>query len=182
MIPESLTLIERQILINQYQILASIADHSEKETHLRRIEILEKGYTGLYTRVFNELYEEVPISVYNNIEAVLAMYKLINDSVKSLTEEERELLELHTLEFEGFDNNDGMYYHMMSYLVDRMGEHSDYKGRELKSHNPSSMIKYNKMLAVFNRVKIPSGTLYTSSNLQEFIDALTDRKEQVEEN
>jgi len=180
MIPESLTLVERQILINQYQILSIEADYQEREMHQRRIEILEKGYTGLYPKVFNSLYEEVPISVYDEIEAVLAMYKLINDSIRSLTAEQRELLLLDSLEFEGFDQNNGMYYHMMSYLVDKMGEHSDYRGRELKSHKSSSMIKYHKMLSVYNRLKVTEGGFYSTTDLQEFIDAVSIMKEEVQ--
>ncbi|MCE7041654.1 YfbU family protein [Dyadobacter sp. CY312] len=178
MIPESLTLVERQLLINQYQILSKEADYNEREMYQRRIEILEKGYTGLYPKVFNALYEEVPISVYDEIESVLAMYKLINESVRSLTVEERELLQLDLLEFEGFDHNNGMYYHMMSYLVDKMGEHSDYRGRELKSHNPSCMIKYNKMLAIFNKIKVAKGSFYTATHLQEFIDSVANMRQE----
>lgn len=81
MIPESIPLIERQILINQCKILSFIGDEKERELNEKRIEILEKGYTGLYPKVFNNLYEEVPISVYSEITDIMKMYRRINDSI-----------------------------------------------------------------------------------------------------
>lgn len=178
MIPESITLLERQLLINQYKILAALGDETNVEQNLKRIEILEKGYTGLYPKVFNTLYEEVPISVYTEIEDILKMYKKINDSIRLLPDEEKELLNLASIEFEGFDHNNGMYYHMMSYLVEKMNEHQDYKDRELKSHNSSCMIKYNKMLRINSKFNESESYIYSLSDLQKFVDVLAEITEQ----
>ena len=178
MIPESITLLERQLLINQYKILAVLGDEINIEQNLKRIEILEKGYTGLYPKVFNTLYEEVPISVYKEIEDILKMYKRINNSIRLLPDEEKKLLNLASIEFEGFDQNNGMYYHMMSYLVEQMNEHQDYKGRELKSHNTSCMIKYNKMLRIHAEFDQSESYNYSLSDLQKFVDILADITEQ----
>jgi hypothetical protein len=172
MIPTTLTLEQRLMLINQFKLLSFVEDEYQQEHLTRSIEILEKGYTGLYPKVFDRLYEEVPISVYNDVESILAMYKRINESVRHLPISEQELLNLASLEFEGFDDNNEMYYHMMSYLVDRMDEHHDYRGRNLRSHNPLSMVKYNKMLSVYNRLQLEADSHYSTNDLQEFIDAL----------
>jgi uncharacterized protein YfbU (UPF0304 family) len=183
MIPTTLTLEQRQMLINQFRLLLVVENEEQQEQLAKRIEILEKGYTGLYPKVFDQLYEEIPISVYNDVEAILAMYKRINESVRNLPISEQELLNLASLEFEGFDDNNEMYYHMMSYLVDRMDEHHDYRGRNLRSHNPLSMVKYNKMLAVYNRLQIANSSHYSSNELQEFIDALIEEvNDEIKEN
>jgi uncharacterized protein YfbU (UPF0304 family) len=173
MIPESIPLLERQILINQCRILSIVGDETERQLNERRIEILEKGYTGLYPKVFNTLFEEVPISVYNEISNIMKMYSRINDSIRLLSDSDRELLDLASLEFEGFDEHSGMHYYMMSYLVDKMDEHGEYKGRQLKSHNDASMIKYNKMLSVYLEMENLQRFEYSVDDLHQFIAAVT---------
>ena len=171
-IPESLSLVERQLLINQCKILSVFGDNKEKSLYERRIEILEKGYTGLYQKVFNTLYEEVPIGVYEEVESILGMYNRINDSIRLLDDSDKELLDLASLEFEGFDAGNGMHYYMMSYLVDRMDEHLEYKGRELKSHKATSLAKYNKMLTINTEFESLKKEHYSVTDLQKFIDAV----------
>jgi len=173
MIPESISLIERQMLINQCKILSLLGDEKDKEKNERSIEILEKGYTGLYPKVFNTLYEEVPISVYEEISDIMKMYSRINESIRLMNDEEKEALNISSLEFEGFDQDSGMYYYMMSYLVDRMDEHPEYKGRELKSHNTSCMLKYNRMLSVYSEFEKLKRDTYTPADLQRFIDEVS---------
>jgi uncharacterized protein YfbU (UPF0304 family) len=176
-IPESIPLIERQLLINQCKILSIICDEKDREINEKRIEILEKGYTGLYPKVFNSLYEEVPISVYDEISSIMKMYGRINESIKMLSNEEKELLDLAKIEFEGFDEDSGMHYYMMSYLVDRMDEHGEYKGRQLKSHNSSCMIKYNKMLSVYSELANTADSHFALSDLQRFIESVLETNE-----
>ncbi len=173
MIPESISLLQRQLLINQCKILSIIGDETEKDANERRIEILEKGYTGLYPKVFNTLYEEVPISVYNEISDIMKMYGRINDSIRLLTDDEKETLDLALLEFEGFDEDSGMHYYMMSYLVDRMDQHGEYKGRQLKSHKGTSMLKYNRMLSIFSEFENTNKQQYSASDLKKFIEVLS---------
>jgi len=172
MIPETISLVERQLLINQCKILSVFGDSAEKALNERRIEILEKGYTGLYHKVFNTLYEEVPISTYQELENILKMYNRINESIRLLTDSDKESLDLGSLEFEGFDADSGMHYYMMSYLVDRMDEYGEYKGRELKSHNHTSLSKYNKMLPIYSEYESLKRTNYNTSDLQKFIEAV----------
>jgi uncharacterized protein YfbU (UPF0304 family) len=173
MIPESISLIERQMLINQCKILSMLGDEKEKEKNEKSIEILEKGYTGLYPKVFNTLYEEVPISVYEEISHIMKMYGRINESIRLMSDEEKETLDISSLEFEGFDQDSGMHYYMMSYLVDRMDEHPEYKGRELKSHSSTCMVKYNRMLSVYSELEKLKKTSYSAMDLQKFIEEVS---------
>jgi hypothetical protein len=64
----------------------------------------------------------------------------------------------------------GMHYYMMSYLADRMDEHGDYKGRELKAHKSGSLIKYNRMLSVYFDYENVKKLQYSAPDLQKFID------------
>ncbi|WP_229209691.1 YfbU family protein [Dyadobacter koreensis] len=172
MIPETISLVDRQLLINQCKILSVLGDGQDKALYERRIEILEKGYTGLYQKVFNTLYEEVPISTYQEVDTILKMYSRINDSIRLLSDQDKELLDLGSLEFEGFDANNGMHYYMMSYLVDRMDEYLEYKGRELKSHTNSPLTKYNKMLQIHSEFMHLKKEHYSTTDLQKFIEAV----------
>lgn len=172
MIPETISLVDRQLLINQCKILSILSDAQDKSLYERRIEILEKGYTGLYQKVFNTLYEEVPISTYKDVETILKMYSRINDSIRMLSDEDKKLLDLGSLEFEGFDANNGMHYYMMSYLVDRMDEYLEYKGRELKSHTNNVLTKYNKMLQIHSEFTLLKKDHYSTTDLQKFIEAV----------
>ena len=176
MIPETISLVERQLLINQCKILSVFGDSTEKALYERRIEILEKGYTGLYQKVFNTLYEEVPISTYQEVEKILKMYNRINESIRMLTDSDKESLDLGSLEFEGFDADSGMHYYMMSYLVDRMDEYVEYKGLELKSHNHTSLSKYNKMLSIYSEFESLKRSSYNTGDLQKFIEAVKSLK------
>ncbi len=65
MIPESISLIERQLLINQCKILSAIGNEDERELYEKRIEILEKGYPGFYRLFFNNFYDVGRVCVYN---------------------------------------------------------------------------------------------------------------------
>ncbi len=100
------------------------------------------------------------------------MYSHINESIRLLPHSDKEALDLSILEFEGFDENGGMHYYMMSYLVDRMDEYLEYKGRELKSHSTSSLSKYTKMLNVHREFEQMKKDKYSLSDLQKFIDAV----------
>jgi uncharacterized protein YfbU (UPF0304 family) len=173
MVPETISLVERQLLINQCMLLSVFGDATEKSLYEKRIEILEKGYTGLYHKVFNTLYEEVPIRVYQEIESILAMYSRINESIRLLEDNDKEWLDLASLEFEGFDAENGMHYYMMSYLVDRMDEHIEYKGQELKSHKAASLAKYTKMLKVHTQLDTLKKEVYSVKDLQKFIEAVS---------
>ncbi|UOK41166.1 MULTISPECIES: YfbU family protein [Flavobacterium] len=143
MIPETLTVAERQILVNQFKILSIIGDNNNYET---KIEILENGYTEQYFEVFDVATEEIPMAICEETSQILQMFRRINDAVHLLSEEEKGLLDLEKLKFEGFDANNDPHYHYMTFLVDRMNLWKEYKGMYLNSHSSFPMSKYRKML------------------------------------
>ena len=59
--PNTLTLVERQILANQFRILAEIEENGER--HTIAAEIIENGYTGQYHYAFNVDKEEVSFEI-----------------------------------------------------------------------------------------------------------------------
>lgn len=143
MIPETLTIVERQILVNQFKILSIIGDDNYYET---KIEILENGYTEQYFEVFDVASEEIPMAVCEETSQILQMFRRISDAVELLSGEERELLHLEKIQFEGFDANHDPHYHYMTFLVDRMNLWQEYKGIYLNSYSRFPMSKYRKMM------------------------------------
>ncbi|MCF0055972.1 hypothetical protein [Dyadobacter sp. CY356] len=61
---------------------------------------------------------------------------------------------------------------MMSYLVDRMDEYLEYRGKELESHGTGSFSKYSKMLDIHRKFESQKKENYSLSDLQKFIDAV----------
>ncbi|HSD13122.1 MAG TPA: YfbU family protein [Flavobacterium sp.] len=143
MIPETLTITERQILVNQFKILATIGFDNDYET---KIEILENGYTEQYFEVFDVATEEIPMTICEETSQILQMFRRISDTVETLSAEEKDSLDLEKITFEGFDANHDPHYHYMTFLVDKMDLWQEYKGMYLNSHSRFPMSKYRKML------------------------------------
>ncbi|ESU26282.1 hypothetical protein FLJC2902T_27620 [Flavobacterium limnosediminis JC2902] len=143
MIPETLTITERQILVSQFKILSTIGFNNDYET---KIEILENGYTEQYFEVFDIATEEVPIEICEETTQILHMFRRIAETTELLSEEEKQSLDLEKIKFEGFDANHDAHYHYMTFLVNTMNQWQEYKRTYLNSHSRFPMLKYRKML------------------------------------
>lgn len=143
MIPETLTVAERQILVNQFKILSTIGFDNNYET---KIEILENGFTEQYYEIFDVAVEEIPMDVCEETSQILQMFRRIADTVDLLSEEEKQSMDLKKIQFEGFDANHDPHYHYMVFLVDRMNLWKEHKDMYLNSHSRLPMSKYRKML------------------------------------
>ena len=144
MIPETLTIVERQILANQYRILSKIGDHSQD--YETKIEILESGFTEQYHEVFDLDVEEIPIEICEETTQILHMYRRIEDVVNFLTEEEKATFDLEKIKFEGFNPRKDSHYHYMMYIIDTMDLHPEYKEIRLNTHGQNPLSKYRRML------------------------------------
>jgi len=145
MIPKKLSITERQILANQFRILAKFDDGNND--YEGKAEILEKGYTGEYDSVFSSVIDkEVPFQICQETSEILQMYRVINNCIRSLSQEEQDSLELDRLEFNGFDGNHDPHYHYMKFLVEKMNLWDEYKETNLNSHSQYPLTKYRKML------------------------------------
>lgn len=152
MIPENLTLVERQLLTNQFRILSKI-DPAEKSTEAK-IEILEKGYTGRYFELFDITIEEIPLAICDETEQILNMYRRITTAMTTLSDADKENINEDLIAFEGFDANNDSHYHYMRFMVEKLNLWKEYRGVLLNSHSPFSINKYRKMLDYQNQLLI----------------------------
>ena len=142
--PNTLTIVERQILANQFRILAEIEENGEH--HITSAEIIENGYTGQYHSALNVDREEVPIDICDETSEILNMYRRINNAIAGLTEEQRDGLNLESIRFEGFDANNDSHYHYMTFMVEKMDLWQEHNGNYLNSHSQFPLQKYRRML------------------------------------
>lgn len=115
MIPKTLTIIQRQILINQFKILSKLEDDSGY--YEKRAEILENGYTGLYDEIFLFKQEEIDYNICKETFDILNMFKNISNSIMELTDEQSKLLDLNKLIFKGFNINNNKHYEYMNFII-----------------------------------------------------------------
>jgi uncharacterized protein YfbU (UPF0304 family) len=150
MTPKNITLVERQLLSNQFKILSKL-DPSEKSNEAK-IEILEKGYTGRYFEIFDITVEEIPLAICDETEQILNMYRRIANSTATLSALDKENINENTIAFEGFDANNDPHYHYMRFMVEKLNLWKEYRGVLLNSHSPYSIKKYRKMLDYQNQL------------------------------
>jgi uncharacterized protein YfbU (UPF0304 family) len=151
MIPKTLSIVERQILANQFRILASQKEDIN-EDYETRVEILEIGYAGEYNRVFNVYSDEVDYKTCIETIEILDMYRRINNAISLLTDEEKATLDLEKIEFKGFDANNNSHFDYLTFMVEKLNKWQEHNGNYLNSHSEISLLNYKKMLEYQNTV------------------------------
>jgi uncharacterized protein YfbU (UPF0304 family) len=149
--PKTLSIVERQILANQFRILAT-QDEDNNEDYETKAEILEKGYTGEYDEVFNVYSDEVDYETCRETSEILNMYRRINNVIGLLTEEEKATLNLERIEFKGFDANNNSHFHYMTFMVGKLDKWQEHNGNYLNSHSAIPLMNYKRMLEYQNGV------------------------------
>ncbi|MGH2666997.1 YfbU family protein [Flavobacterium sp.] len=144
MIPETLSVVERQILANQFRILSKIGN--DAQNYETKIEILENGYTEQYYEVFDLNTEEIPLEICEETTQILLMYRRIEDTIQTLTDKEKKEFDLEKIKFEGFDSKKDPHYHYMLFMIDNMNMWPEYKGLYVNSHCEYQLSKYRRML------------------------------------
>jgi uncharacterized protein len=170
MIPETLSIVERQILANQFRILSKITDNDDD--YETKIEILENGYTEQYYEIFEVDTEEIPIEICEETSQILNMYRRINAAVKKLSLEEKNELDLEKIKFEGFDANNDPHYHYMTFLVEKMNLWREYRSEYLNAHSRFPILKYRKMLDYQNYLLDNDQYDLRKEDLEYFIEML----------
>jgi len=160
---------ERQILVNQYRILA-ILDKDNAKAHELDAEILRDGHEGLYDTVFSSLSNFTTAEAAEETHQILTMYRGIEHSLGKLKGESKKGLDIEALKFGGFDANDsGGHYTFARLLIERMRLYSECEKLYLNSHSSASLPKYRGMLVLYN--SFPDKIHMTAEQLQQLIDA-----------
>jgi hypothetical protein len=144
MIPETLSIVERQILANQFRILSKMGNNSQD--YNTKIEILENGYTEKYIEVFDVSTEEIPIEICEETTQILSMYTRINAAIESLSTEEKSVFDLDKIRFEGFHPRRDPHYQYMTFMIQSMNLWPEYKDMPLNSDSRYQLSKYQRML------------------------------------
>ena len=149
---DSLTIIERALLANQFKIL-SFLDAPNSQRHLVDMEVFENGYTGLYSEALQHLDpNETSRAICKETHDVLSMYRVISPAIARLHPAEADTLDLDSIKFDGFDGNNDEHYQFANFLIERKNLYSELAGNNINSHSMASLIRYKKMLPVFNDI------------------------------
>jgi len=167
MIPETLSIVERQILANQFRILSKIG--SDSQDYETKIEILENGYTEKYFDVFDVSTEEIPMEVCEETTRILEMYRRISTAIDALSQEEKLILDLDKINFEGFSKRDS-HYHYMVFMIENMNLWQEYKKTSLNCNFEYQLSKYQRMLEYQNFLIDNNQYDFTKENLEHLID------------
>lgn len=168
----TLTIFERTTLANQFKIL-SFLDTTNSEGYLTDAEIFENGYTGLYSEALQHINsDETSREVCTETHDILTMFRYITNGVARLTPEEKDALDLKKLKFDGFDANNDKHYHFATFMIENQEKYQEYADKEINSHSMSSMIRYRRMLPVYNYILENHTYDFGVNELQRLIDAL----------
>ena len=150
MIPKQLSIVERQILANQFEILSKLCGEDEYSARdfEKKSEIVKYGYTGEYSEVFDVHIDEIPHEICRETNEILNMYRRIETAKAKLIDDEKRQLDLNKIKFEGFDANNNSHYHYAKYMIENLDKWQEHKEMYLNSHSEFPLMKYRKMLAI----------------------------------
>lgn len=164
--PESMPILDRQILSMLHRILARVLPKDandvdgDRDYQLMRARILESGYTGAYWYETAGFSTELSKRDCDRISDLLQMFRTITYSIENLAKEGRPVDEilLERLEFAGFDHNDPLESHIASYVDflmrdDRWTELRPQLERNDNGNSHSPMLGvYGRMLSEYRRI------------------------------
>jgi uncharacterized protein YfbU (UPF0304 family) len=168
----SLSVNERLILRNQYEILSHLApSEGNKELYEKAIEILESGYESHYSELMPWSVEGLNDEKSKFVLDVLTMFDDIERAVEEngieVPDEHK-----HDAKFRGFDwRCDTEYIEYAQFLVGKERRFQRFKDLNFDSHHPISLVKYRKMLDVWDSLSIGERLKLSASNLARVLAA-----------
>ena len=151
MYPRTLTLYERQSLINQYRIIAKLYPEQAQECH-RYVRILHEGYSIAYKEIF-DVWREQSMEQGRYVYEVLEMYRHLRTAYDSLLDKQG--LTENDIAFPGFNGNNE--YHNL-FFVEYLRDHGEWeetlrRDRSLDSQPMITMNLYPRMLEKYNAIR-----------------------------
>jgi hypothetical protein len=107
-----LTPVERMMLMNQSRILAKL-DPPNADDHEQDAEIFQSGYEGLYSRVFQHIYEPLSAEISEEVFEIFNMYRALDHAYKSGVEKPK----TGRPEFAGFDGNNDQQIGIATFIL-----------------------------------------------------------------
>lgn len=165
--PESMRIIDRQVLSLLHRILARVLPEDandvdgDPEYQLMRAQILESGFTGEYSYEVAGFRTELSRRDCRRVIDILQMFRILTYSISHLEKDGTPVDEelAHALGFQGFDFNDSLEGHMADYVEFQMrdGERWTELQPQVKSHDGGNshfpmLDTYVRMLAEYRRI------------------------------
>jgi uncharacterized protein YfbU (UPF0304 family) len=152
-----ITRIQRQILHNQNLILSKLDPDLEQE-YLNNAEIFERGIEGEYFSALNVYPDDQTITYEACTQTIdiLNMFRVIENALYELDDDQKQTLDLRTLTFSGFDMNEASHYQYMMFMIEKEGKWDELRGKSLNSHTASSVPRYLELYRRFRDV-VPTG-------------------------
>jgi uncharacterized protein YfbU (UPF0304 family) len=190
--PESMRVIDRQVLSLLHRILARVLPDDANDVdgdldyQLMRAKILEDGYTDEYWYETAGFRTELSKRDCTRVSDILEMFRILTYSVEHLREQGAPVDDTlaRQLQFQGFDHNDALESHMASYVKflmreDRWTELKPQLERHDRGNSHMRILDtYLRMLAEYRRIMDsrergfdPTDYLLTIDELRRVADA-----------
>lgn len=139
---------ERLQLVNQYRILQAMhADDDYLSKQYKRLEeIFERGYIDMYHEAFNDLWDELPPEVTEEVLNILDMHRAMLWSLGQNPSPK----DVERVKFEGFDGNNESQQLGFAKFFTRDGD--KYKELQIFNSHFPTLQRYRKMLAEWERM------------------------------
>lgn len=147
---QTLSMIERQILVNQFRILAHL-DPKSAEDYEANATILARGYTVQYDHVLRQIYEEMPVEDCTYVFDVLDMFDMLLHSYRTL--KDKEGLVEEDVRFRGFDGNNETKRWAFAEHLKKEGRWEAVLSGGLDSHSMVTKSLYPQMLKRYEPIK-----------------------------
>ena len=149
-----LSVVERQILYNQYEILiATCSDVNMIKMYKQQQTILEFGYSLDYHEVINVSEIEASLDVMQTVRDILEMHRHLYKSYNELTKKEKEQVDFKDIEFIGFDgNNEAGHCCYAQFLLDDLMLYKELAIKDCDAHFPS-LERYMEKHAVYRNLR-----------------------------
>lgn len=155
-----ITIVEREILANQFRILEKLEGDNQQRDYRNLIEALESGYELHYMDVFEDLSETtLSKDDCRRVLDILEMFRGLIYSYQGLKRDRVETtLTENDVKFVGFDGNDPLeckYMLYTSYFIQDLDRYSEIKEISHPSFNSHSRMlsTYMSMLQRWNEFK-----------------------------
>lgn len=165
--PETMRIADRQVLSLLHRILARVlpedGDDADRDAdyQLRRARTIEAGFTGEYWQEVAGFHTELSKRDCGRVLDILGMFRAITHSTTRLERDGTTVSAAlsRSLEFQGFDGNDGLESRLASYVKHLMadGRWSELKEQLDRNDGGNShrrmLDTYTRMLAEYRRIK-----------------------------
>jgi uncharacterized protein YfbU (UPF0304 family) len=135
---------ERMSLSNQFRILEKLepdADH-----YARFAEILERGYEGLYSQIFEHQSEPLPEAISEEVYEIFDMYRALDNAYrKGIAKPAGQCPE-----FAGFDGNNDPHFGVAQFILEELNLFSELHDQPRNSHSRGELPCYRRMLSVWH--------------------------------